>query len=74
MRQIALAALALAVTTPTFAAEFFIVQDSTTRKCTITESRPTVTTQKMVGPDGVVYTTREEAMVGMKQTKVCVDD
>jgi hypothetical protein len=74
MRQIALAALALAVTTPTFAAEFFIVQDSTTRKCTITESRPTVTTQKMVGPDGTVYTTREEAMAGMKQTKVCVDD
>jgi len=74
MRQIALATLVLAVTTPTFAAEFYIVQDSTTRKCTITESRPTVTTQKVVGPDGTVYTTREEAMTGMKQTKVCVED
>jgi len=74
MRQIALAALALAVTTPTFAAEFFVVQDSSTRKCTITESRPTVTTQKVIGPDGTVYTTREEAMTGMKQTKVCVED
>jgi hypothetical protein len=74
MRQIALAALALAVTTPTFAAEFYVVQDSTTRKCTITESRPTVTTHKIVGPDGTVYTTREQAMTGMKQTKVCVED
>ena len=74
MRQIALAALALAVATPTFAAEFFVVQDSATRKCTITESRPTVTTHKIVGPDGTVYTTREEAMAGMKQTKVCVED
>jgi hypothetical protein len=70
MRKCALATLALSIATPAFA-DFYIVQDSSTRKCTITESRPTVTTTKVVGPDGTVYKTREEAMGAMKTVKVC---
>ena len=39
MRKFLLAAVALSFATPAFA-DFYIVQDSATRKCTITESRP----------------------------------
>jgi hypothetical protein len=64
------AAITLAFSVPAFA-DFYIVQDSGTKKCTITESRPTVTTQKIVGPDGTIYKTREEASSAMKTVKVC---
>ena len=53
------------------AAEFYIVQDTATKKCTIVDKKPTVTTQTIVGDNGKVYTTREEATSGMKTVKVC---
>ena len=70
MRKFLLAAVALSFATPAFA-DFYIVQDTVTHKCTITESRPTVTTTKIVGPDGTVYKTHEEAATAMKTVKVC---
>jgi len=70
MIRLIAAAVPLAFTTPAFA-DFYIVQDSATQKCTVMESRPTVTTQKVVGPDGTVYKTREEASTAMKTVKVC---
>jgi hypothetical protein len=70
MRKLLVAAVALSVATPAFA-DFYIVHDSTTKRCTITESRPTTTTVKVVGPDGTVYKTREEATTAMKKEKVC---
>ena len=50
---------------------FYIVQDATTKKCTIVSERPTTTTTTVVGPAGVTYTTRAEAEAGLKTTKVC---
>ena len=47
------------------------MQDSTTKHCTITESRPTSSTMKVVGPDGTVYKSRDEASTAMKRVKVC---
>ena len=70
MSKLLAAAVALSFATPAFA-DFYIVQDSTTKRCTITESRPTTTTTKVVGPDGTVYKTREEASSAMKTVKVC---
>ena len=70
MTKYLLAAALFAFTGPAFA-DFYIVQDTATKKCTITESRPTVTTMKVVGPDGTVYKTREEASGAMKTVKVC---
>ena len=70
MTKLLAAAVALSFATPAFA-DFYIVHDSTTKKCTITESRPTVATTKVVGPDGTVYKTREEATTAMKKEKVC---
>ncbi len=71
MKKIVLASLLVAgIATPTLAAEFYVVQDTATKKCTIVDKKPTVTTQIVVG-DGKVYTTREEATTGMKTVKVC---
>lgn len=65
---IAAAGLA-AFATPSLAAEFFIVQDTTTKRCTIVEQRPTTQTTVVVG--GHAYTTRQEAEGAMKTVKVC---
>jgi hypothetical protein len=70
MRKFLVAAVVLSFATPAFA-DYYIVQDSTTKHCTITESRPTTTTMKIVGPGGTVYKSREEASTAMKTVKVC---
>jgi hypothetical protein len=49
--------------------EFYVVQDATTKKCTIVDKKPTVTTTTVVG-DGV-YKTKSEAETAMKTVKVC---
>jgi hypothetical protein len=67
---VAAGVLMCALVTPALA-DYYIVQDTGTRRCTIVEQRPTVTTQKIVGPDGVVYRTREEATTAMKTVKIC---
>jgi hypothetical protein len=59
-----------ALATPALAAEFYIVQDSTTKRCTIVEQKPTSQTTVVVG-DGKTYTTRQEAEGAMKTVKVC---
>jgi vancomycin permeability regulator SanA len=38
-----------ALATPALAAEFYIVQDSTTKRCTIVEQKPTSQTTVVVG-------------------------
>jgi uncharacterized membrane protein len=55
---------------PSLAAEFYIVQDTTTKRCTIVEQRPTTQTMVVVGP-GMAFTTRSEAETSMKTVKVC---
>jgi len=64
----ALAAFALG-TQAASAAEFYIVRDATTKKCTVVDTRPTTTTTTVVG-DGV-YKTKTEAESAVKTTKVC---
>ena len=55
-------------------ADFYIVQDTTTKKCTIVDQKPTTTTTTVVGGDGKVYTTRTEAESAMKTEKICTTD
>ena len=59
-----------AFATPALAAEFYIVQDTTTKRCSIVEQRPTTQTMVVVGP-GTAFTTRSEAETSMKTVKVC---
>jgi hypothetical protein len=65
---IAVAAVA-AFATPALA-EFYIVQDTTTKRCRIVEQIPTPRTTVVVG-DGTVYSTRQEAEGALKTVKVC---
>jgi hypothetical protein len=70
MRKLLTAAvLTGALATPALAQEFYIVQDTSTKRCQIVEQRPTTTTTTVVG-DGV-FTTRVEAESAMKTVKVC---
>jgi hypothetical protein len=71
MRKLIVAATLLAFATPALAQEFYIVQDTATKKCTIVDKKPTVTTQTVVSPSGTVYKSRTEAETGMKTVKVC---
>jgi hypothetical protein len=66
---VAVAALA-ALATPVAAAEFYVVQDATSKRCTIVEQRPTTSTTVVVG-GGKVYTSRTEAETALRSVEVC---
>jgi hypothetical protein len=70
MKSIVLATVLTAIAVPAFAAEFFIVQDTKSKKCTIVDQRPVTTTTVVVG-DGKVFKTRAEAETAIKTVKVC---
>ena len=53
------------------AAEFYVVRDATTKKCTVVDTKPTTTTTTIV--DNGTYKTKTEAESGMKTTKVCTE-
>ena len=67
----ALAFGAATVAQTAMAAEFYVVRDSTTKKCTVVETKPTSTTTTIV--DNGIYKTKTEAESGMKTTKVCTE-
>ena len=71
IKLVAAAALVASFAAPAFAAdEFYVVQDVKTKKCTITEQKPT-TTETTVVSGTTVYKTKAEAETGMKSVKVC---
>jgi len=67
------AAMLIGLAAPSLAAEFYIVQDTNTKHCTIVEQRPTAQTTVLVG-DGKVYATRGEAEIALKSVRVCEQD
>jgi len=67
----ALAFTAMTVAETAMAAEFYVVRDATTKKCTVVETKPTSTTTVVV--DNGIYKTKTEAETGMKTTKVCTE-
>jgi hypothetical protein len=60
---------ASAVAETAFAAEFYVVRDATTKKCTVVDTKPTTTTTTIV--DNGTFKTKTEAETGMKTMKVC---
>jgi hypothetical protein len=74
MKKIALASLLVVLASPALAQEFYVVQDTATKKCTIVDKKPTVTTTTVVSPGGTVYKSRAEAETGMKTIKVCTSN
>jgi hypothetical protein len=67
----ALAFAATTVANSAMAAEFYVVRDSATKKCTVVDTKPTATTTTIV--DNGTYKTKTEAETGMKTTKVCTE-
>ena len=66
------AAITACLVAPAFAAdEFYVVQDTTTKKCTIVDKKPIATNMTVVSPSGTIYKSRTEAETGMKTIKVC---
>jgi hypothetical protein len=67
------AALLLSLAVPALAEEFYIVQNPTTKKCTIVTEKPTTTTTTTTTTvaGGTTYTTRTEAENVLKKTTVC---
>jgi hypothetical protein len=51
------------------AAEFHVVRDATTKKCTAVDTKPATTTTTIV--DNGTFKTKTEAETGMKTMKVC---
>ncbi|CAL8981023.1 hypothetical protein GJ689_08995 [Rhodoplanes serenus] len=73
MTRIVLAATVALVTSGAAIAqttEYYIVQDTATKRCTVVDKKPTTQTTVVVG-DGKVYTTRTEAESAVKTVKVC---
>ena len=66
-----LAFAATTVANSAMAAEFYVVRDATTKKCTVVDTKPTTTTTTIV--DNGTYKTKTEAETGMKTTKVCTE-
>jgi hypothetical protein len=73
IKAIIAAAALTAIAAPAFAESYYVVQDAKTKKCTITETKPTTTETTVVG-DGTVYKTRTEAETGMQSVKVCTSN
>ena len=74
MSKTTLAAMALtaALVGPAMAqATFYVVQDTTTKRCTVVKERPTSTTMIVVGDSGKVYATEAEAQGAIRTIKVC---
>jgi type IV secretory pathway component VirB8 len=70
MKLITAAALVVAFAIPAFAAEeFYLVQDTATKHCSIVEAKPTESTMKAVG---AAHKTRAEAEAAMKADKSCI--
>ena len=67
----ALAFAASTIAQTAMAAEYYVVRDSATKKCTVVDSKPTTTTTTVV--DNGTYKTKTEAETGMKSTKVCTE-
>ena len=74
MKKILISAAAAAIMTGAAYAqtEFYVVQDTSTKKCTIVDKKPTAKTTVVVG-DGKMFKTRTEAETGMKTIKVCTN-
>lgn len=69
--RILIAGLVLgAMTLPAFSAQYYVVENQKTHKCTVVSKKPTkTTTVTMVG--NTVYKTKTEAQNAMKTVEVC---
>lgn len=72
LAMIGTVAIAATIGGSAVAAEFYVVRDTTTKKCTVVETKPTTSTVTIV--DNGTFKTRTEAETGMKTMKVCTSN
>jgi Tfp pilus assembly protein PilE len=71
MKTILAVAILAGVASPAWA-DYYVVRDVKTKKCTVVDQKPTTTTTvTQVGP--MAFKTREEASTGMQKEKICVE-
>ena len=68
-KYVVVVALLITVATPALAAEFYVVQDPTTKRCNVVSEKPDGKTWVMVGTE--VYGTKEEAKAAKKANPDC---
>ena len=71
IRTILLGATLVALTVPAFADTDYYIVRGPDRHCQVVDQRPVEKDMTIVGPNGVTYHTRTEAMTAMKTVKVC---
>ena len=74
-KSLMIGAMAIAVSAfagSAVAAEFYVVRDATTKKCTVVDTKPTATTTTIV--DNGTFKTKTEAETSMKTMKVCTSN
>jgi hypothetical protein len=70
--KIALAgAMLVATALPALADSSYFIVRGPDRHCQIVDQRPTEKSMTVVGPNGVIYHSRDEATTAMKTVKVC---
>lgn len=67
--KLAVAALALVIASPAFAAEYYVVQNAASKKCSVAAKKPTSDKVTLVG-DGA-YKSRKEAQTALKAADAC---
>jgi len=74
MKKFLLSAAAVAIMAGAAYAQtgFYVVQDTSTKKCTVVDKRPSTATTVVVD-DGKMFKSRTAAETGMKTMKVCAN-
>ncbi len=67
--KLVVAALALFIATPAFA-DYYVVQNATSKKCNVASKQPTGTKVVLVG-DGTAYKTKKEARDALNAADAC---
>jgi sporulation protein YlmC with PRC-barrel domain len=72
MKRLAFTCIALAASTCLCsAAEFYVVQNTTTKQCSVVEQKPTDLKILIVGSGNQVYATKDEADAAMRSASIC---
>jgi hypothetical protein len=71
MKRALVSIVVLMFSTPTWAAEFYIVRDLTTQKCTVVDKAPVTAVRTITLASDAIYKSRKDAESAMRAIKVC---
>jgi hypothetical protein len=71
MKRTLVAITVLLFSTPIWAAEFYIMRDLTTQKCSVVDKRPVTAVKTITLATDAIYKSRGDAESAMRTIKVC---